>query len=442
MKKRGVASIIAAIFLVMLMGIAMTAFFSIYNEYKSLYLVRSEMNQWEAQRLEERLVEVKESGGGEMTYTFSRTFLVSDEYVTAGEQKTDTPRLWLFDIQDGDFERIESKRPQEINVTFTILTSELQSYTGGSWNFKLRMYLSTQSANMNVTIYAYNHQTGQFDEIDSFITQTASYFEWSKSLEWETYVNNENATIRIHEVNPGGHRKIHLRIDQMVLEGNYTSTQSLACTRYNVTSTDPPSTPTELGYLKVRDGNCLEILGDIEKIFIVSGIPTNATYQDISAYITVGSNENAKYNVDIYAYDFTNDLWVLKNSTYLDLNEERRIRVPLSMDYISNTGEVKLKIVTHRITGTYLYLDEVAVDATSVQGGVEGQLVIRNESPFTSRIVRIWYIGTDFTYAYDPSSPIVLQPGETIDLADYHPLSGITLVKVITDLGNVFSFVP
>ncbi len=438
------------------MGIAMMAFLSIYERYKGVYLVESQMNEWEAQRLKERLVEVDQDsvdgGGGDggTSSTLNRTFLVSDETVSDGDQLTSAPRLWLFDVQDGSYEHIDSYGDDEVEATFTILTSELQSYSGGSWDFTLRMYLKTYP-NVEVEIYAYNHQTGRFDLIDSFTRgegpDASQWFEWSRDLQWGTYVSNENATIKISVERYMGGGKFHVRIDRMVLEGTYSTSESLTSTRYNVTDGDPSLSPTELNSLKVRDGSYLEILGDTQQTFIISGLPTDATYRSISAYITLATPLWTEYNVDIYAYDFANDAWVLTNSTSLSSDDDLRIRVPLSTDYISSGGQVKLKISTDRITGSYLYVDEVAVDAITVQGGgggggEGGSLIIRNDSPFTSRIVRIWYIGSDSIYVYDPPTPIALQPGETMDLADYHSLSGITLVKVVTDFGNVFSFVP
>ena len=66
MKKRGIGSIIAAIFLVFLVGVSMTAFISVYNQYKNFALTESKMNDWESQRLRERLVELQTTGGEEV----------------------------------------------------------------------------------------------------------------------------------------------------------------------------------------------------------------------------------------------------------------------------------------------------------------------------------------------------------------------------------------
>lgn len=446
MKRRGVGSIVAVIFLVMMMGVAMLAFISIYGNYRELYSLQSEMNRWETQRLRERLVSLEESGGGGEgggSNTLNRTFLVADEYVTVGDQKTDTPRLWYFDVEDNDYERIDSDGPKEVNVTFTILTTKLSAYSGEDWDFTLKMILRTIPANVNVNIYAYNHQTGQFDVIDSFQTTTASWFSKMYTLDWGTYVANENATIRIYEIKDG-HHKVQLRIDRMILEGIYTYSQPLNYSRFNVSSTDPPKSSSDLAKLRSRDGSTITTSGDLDLTCTISGLPTSVTFRDISGFVTIASYRSAEYEVDVYAYNYTSSQWVLTNSTYLDQNEEDRIRIPLSSDFVSSGGVVKLRIEADRESGYNVYLDEVIVEATWLTsgGGNGGSFLIRNDSPFASRIVRIWYINDTYTYIYDPSNYIVLQPGETLDLSTYHSLTNIDLVKVVTDYGNVFSFIP
>jgi hypothetical protein len=146
--------------------------------------------------------------------------------------------------------------------------------------------------------------------------------------------------------------------------------------------------------------------------------------------------------VEGYAYDYSNSLWVLKNTTYLGQNEESRIRIPLSSDFISDSGIVELKINADKQSGHDVYLDEVAVEATWLEDSAARRVVIRNDSPFASRIVRIWYINDTYAYVYDPPSARILQPGETLDLSTYHSLIFIDLVKVVTDYGNVFAFIP
>jgi hypothetical protein len=454
MKRRGVGSIVAVIFLVMMMGVAMLAFISIYGNYRELYSLQSEMNRWESLRLREKLVEVENGsgngGGGGGTNTLNRTFLVANETIYKGSIETDTPRLWRYDSADGNSVYISSAScghgTRAVNITYTFLTTELNVYSGEDWDFTLKMRFRTIPQGVDFSIYAYDQLTDQYDLIDTFTTSNASYNEWEKSLSWGDYVNNERATIMIHAERSGS---FSFYIDRLVLEATYSYSQAVTYSRFNVSSTDPSLPPDEIDDLWARDGDVVSDSGDLELTCTISGLSSITNLRDISGFVTIAASSFGSYDVEeVKAYNYSSNSWVNMNSTVLSYNEEVRIRVPLSSDFISDTGVVKLQIEAERQAGNYVYLDEVVVEVTWLGGGdgdgggTSGSLVIRNDSPFASRIVRIWYINETYTYIYDPSSYIVLQPGETLDLSTYHSLTDIDLVKVVTDYGNVFSFIP
>ena len=457
MRKRGIGSIVAAIFLVLLVGISMSAFISIYNEYKNFALIESQMNEWENQKRMESLVKVttQEGGGGTVQYTINRTFFVSKEELLYGSISssdritTTTPRFYQYDDVDNNYVVLYSEYiswvQARMEAVYTFYINEFSVYNGENWQFELEITYKTYPFwTPSIQVFVYNPTTSNYDLVT--ILTTSELFVTQEIQISPQYVFNNQIKIKL--LMYGGLFFYYLYIDELKLNARYTYSQQMDYDTFVPTAIEGASS-SNLPKFQSRDGNPYRSQGDFNIVLNITDLSSIGTLRDLVGFITAGVYYNSHtYDVTVYAYNFTSSSWDQKNATTIDPNEEVRIRVPLGLDYISSDGKVMLNMTGDAPSySDQILIDEAIVEATWLTGGGGGgggatTLVIKNESPYTVRIVRIWYINSTGYYIYDPSNSIALKPGETVDLADYHSLSGVTLVKVVTDYGNIFAFSP
>jgi len=187
-----------------------------------------------------------------------------------------------------------------------------------------------------------------------------------------------------------------------------------------------------------RDGDTMPASPLID--VTIDNVTWNGTLRDMIGFITLGnSHPSLSREVTVGIYNYTKNDWDYVNTTTLEPYTEYRIRIPSIENYISSDNKVRLQIKPVGAGGGNIVVDEVVIEAIWIKEEGTRLLTIKNESPFTSRIVRIWYIGENRASYQDFSPPLALQPGETytVVLPAY-----ANYIKVITDYGNIFAFYP
>ncbi len=190
--------------------------------------------------------------------------------------------------------------------------------------------------------------------------------------------------------------------------------------------------------LMERDGDTMPASPLID--VTIDNVTWNGTLRDMIGFITLGnSHPSLSREVTVGIYNYTKNDWDYVNTTTLEPYTEYRIRIPSIENYISSDNKVRLQIKPVGAGGGNIVVDEVVIEAIWIKEEGTRLLTIKNESPFTSRIVRIWYIGENRASYQDFSPPLALQPGETytVVLPAY-----ANYIKVITDYGNIFAFYP
>ncbi len=365
----------------------------------------------------------------------NRTFYVSNDTGARDytpDEYDKPPRLYRYD-RNSDYivlstEPTGKKKPKpppgaaEINATFSLLMDKISAFPSGNWDFGLILRCMTPDPDVNLDIYAYNFDLDRFEKIESF-TVPNDWYNVTLSLP-DKYVREDGyVLVRLCTSGPLIHS---LYLDELMLRATYSYSHGVNCSIFK------PSKDQ----LRERDGDVLPAspLIDVE----INNVTYNGTLRSFIGFITLGNSHSRKSRTAlIEVYNYTKGGWDCKNTTELGPYEELRIRVPLTEDYISPDNTVRLRIEA-TVGGGNIVVDEAVVEATwtDVSGGA---ITIKNESPYVSRIVRIWYIGNSSATYQDFSPPLALRPGETYTIV--LPV-GTNYVKVVTDYGNIFAFYP
>lgn len=285
--------------------------------------------------------------------SITRLFYVAMENIVKGYRSNPTspPMLFYFDSPGYVvFYGTNPPSPYQLTIDYTILINPPDVRSDEYWTYALKTsYSFSGSGTFDLYVYAYNWDGGIF-ELVGVKRQLGVGTTYSNEFPLgPRHIKDGKALVRLEVKSM---YQIYLNVDEVELEATYIG--------YNANyGRFLPS----VSQLKARDGDALIFTSSFSQSVIIRGLPTNCAMRDFSAYITVGAR-GGSYSLDVQAYNLSTNTWDALNSVQLNANSECRIRVPLSSNHISSSGDVWLRITgsTASPGSPSCVIDEVVIE--------------------------------------------------------------------------------